>query len=67
MINFRMLFRSLVPGLEGDSAEVDAVDEKLQGFGVEFDAALAGSLGEGQLKRPFSRRFAATQRPVPSK
>ena len=42
-----MLFRALVPGLEGGSAEVDAVDEELKGFGVELDAALAGFAGGG--------------------
>lgn len=40
------------------------VNEKLQGFGVVFDTALAVFAG---MKLPVLRRFAATHVPVPSK
>jgi hypothetical protein len=56
-MNFRELFRSLVPGLEGGSAEVDAVDEELQGFGVEFDATLAGFARSGPAEAAFFEAF----------
>ena len=42
MKGFPTSFRALIPELEGGSAQVDAIDEELQGFGVEFDSALGG-------------------------
>ena len=62
-----MSFGALIPGLESGSAQVDAIDEELQGFGVEFDSALAGFAGSGPAEAAFSSLFEATQVPVPSK
>jgi hypothetical protein len=36
-----MSIGAFIPWLEGGPTEVNAVDEELQGFGVELDAALA--------------------------
>ena len=47
----------LGPGLEGGSTEVDAVDEELQGFGREFDAALAGFTRGGPAEKAFLQAF----------
>ena len=52
-----MSFGALVPGLEGGSAQVDAIDEELQGFGVEFDSALAGFAGSGPAEAAFFESF----------
>jgi hypothetical protein len=44
---FRNLFRALIPRAEGGFAQIHAVDEKLQGFGVELDA-VAAFVGEDE-------------------
>ena len=52
-----MSIRALIPGLEGGSAKVYAIDEKLQGFGVELDTALAGFAGGGPAEAAFFKTF----------
>ena len=52
-----MLFRAFIPGLESGSAEVDAVDEELQGFGRKLDASLAGFAGRGPTESAFFKTF----------
>jgi hypothetical protein len=52
-----MLIRALIPWLEGGSAEINAVDEELQGFGVELDPALAGLAGGGPAEAAFFESF----------
>jgi len=48
---------ALIPGFEGGTAEVDAVDEELEGFGCEFDAALAIFAGDGPAEATLFEAF----------
>ena len=52
-----MSFGALVLRLESGSAQVDAIDEELQGFGVEFDLTLAGFAGGGPAEATFFESF----------
>jgi hypothetical protein len=56
---FRRLFRALIPWTKGGSAQIHAVDEKLQCLSVELDAALSRLAGgrptESAFFQPFCR------------
>ena len=53
----RKLLRAFIPRFERCAAEVHAVQQKLQGLGLEFDAALAGLAGTGPAEAAFFEPF----------
>ena len=48
---------AFVPGLEAGAAEVDAVEEELEGLGLELDALLGGLTGFGPAEAAFFEAF----------